>query len=318
MNAFLRRQLATVAAYIGAIVGVAAQTITIAPTPVPSGGVGSAYSTTFSAGGGTAPYRFSVERGRLPNGMNLTEAGVLSGTPTQYATVPFEIWVTDLEGREAFVAASTSLLANVLAVNNAIAGATLNASYTQAIAVTGGGAPYSCSLASGSLPPGISLSTSCTLTGTPTTGGSYTFSVAVTDGFGGSATQSFTIVVSNALGLSLTAATGTVGSTYSGFVVASGGTAPYTCTLTAGVLPPGLALASNCAVTGVPGIVGIYAFTVQASDSFGGSGAQSFNITIAEAQPKIVDTLPVSLSMFLIVLLAVVGLRSRTRRSADV
>jgi hypothetical protein len=318
MNALFWRRFAALCASAYALVGVSAQTITVTPTPMPQGDVGAAYSTAFSASGGMPPYRFSVEVGRLPNGMSLTDAGVLSGTPTQFATVPFEIWVTDFEGREAFVAASTTLLANMLAVNNALPNATLNASYTQPITISGGGAPYSCSLASGSLPPGVTLNANCTLTGTPTTGGSYTFSVAVVDGFGGSATQTFAILVSNALGLALSVSSGAIGTTYSGNIIVSGGTAPYVCVLSAGNLPPGLSLASNCAITGVPSVVGPHTFTVQASDSFGGSGTQVFNITIAEAQPKVVDTLPDSLLVFLLLLLAVLGARRRTPRRSNV
>lgn len=285
MNALMARRFAQLcwALFVGA--SVQAQTITVMPTPMPQGSVGGAYSTSFSASGGTAPYRFSVERGRLPNGMSLTEAGVLSGTPTRFATVPFEVWVTDFDGRSAFVAASTTLLSNLLAIDNMLPAATLNSSYTPSIRVSGGGAPYSCTLAGGSLPPGVSLNANCTLSGSPTTGGTFTFSVTVTDGFGGSGTQSFTVTVSNALGLSLAATSGTVGMSYGSNVVVSGGTAPYTCSLTSGALPPGLALASTCVLAGVPLSAGNFSFTVTASDNFGGSGSRSFAISIAAAAP---------------------------------
>lgn len=314
MNALFWRRLVALCASAFAFVCTNAQVISITPAQVPQGDVGSAYSTAFSASGGTPPYRFSVERGRLPNGMSLTDAGLLSGTPTQFATVPFEIWVTDFEGREAFVVAGTTLLANVLAVNNALPNATLNTGYTQAISVSGGGAPYSCSLASGSLPPGITLNASCTLSGTPNAGGTYTFAIAVSDGFGGSATQSFTVLVTNALGLALNPMSGRVGVAYSGTVVVSGGTSPYTCSLVAGNLPPGLTLSTNCVITGSPVAAGSSVFTIQATDNFGGLGLQSFNLSFAAEEAKVISTLPFNASILLVALLVAVCASALRRR----
>lgn len=70
--------------------------------------------------------------------------------------------------------------------------------YSVNIACTGGSGPYSWSLASGTLPPGLTLDTSSTaaaaaLSGTPTTPGSYTFTVQVSGG--GTDTQQFTFNV---------------------------------------------------------------------------------------------------------------------------
>ncbi len=57
-------------------------TITISPVEIPSGNVGVEYSQTFTASGGTEPYTFTVDEGTLPDGLTLSSAGVLSGTPT--------------------------------------------------------------------------------------------------------------------------------------------------------------------------------------------------------------------------------------------
>lgn len=73
-----------------------ADTITISPTTVPAGVVGTAYTaTTFTASGGTAPYTWA-ETGAI-DGLTLSSAGVLSGTPTAAGTFPFSVSATDSE-----------------------------------------------------------------------------------------------------------------------------------------------------------------------------------------------------------------------------
>lgn len=70
------------------------------PVPVASalkgGTVGTAYSATISAQGGTTPYSFAVTSGALPAGTSLNSStGVISGTPTTVGSASFTITVTD-------------------------------------------------------------------------------------------------------------------------------------------------------------------------------------------------------------------------------
>lgn len=58
---------------------------------LPTGLLGSAYSQTLAATGGTAPYTWSVTAGALPAGLTLSSAGVLSGTPTSVGTSNFTV-----------------------------------------------------------------------------------------------------------------------------------------------------------------------------------------------------------------------------------
>jgi hypothetical protein len=70
--------------------------MTLATTALPAGTVGTAYSGTLSAAGGTPPYTWSVTRGDLPPGLHLDRAtGVISGKPKQAGTKKFTITVTD-------------------------------------------------------------------------------------------------------------------------------------------------------------------------------------------------------------------------------
>jgi hypothetical protein len=167
-------------------------------------------------------------------------------------------------------------------------------SYQQPLSVSGGTAPYSCSLTSGSLPAGLSL-TNCVLTGTPTKVGTFTFTVTVLDAStpAHSGTVSITIVVTQPLTVGYNGAT-TMAATasYTASVTASGGTAPYSCSLSSGSLPAGLALNSNCSISGTPAVPGLAAFGVTVTDSSTPvrTGTTSVNLTVGPPPLQIITT----------------------------
>ncbi|HSE40105.1 MAG TPA: choice-of-anchor B family protein [Acidobacteriota bacterium] len=72
--------------------------ITLTPTSLPAGTQGTPYNQTIVATGGTAPYTYAVSSGSLPAGLSLTNAGVLSGTPTGTGTSNFTVLATDSDG----------------------------------------------------------------------------------------------------------------------------------------------------------------------------------------------------------------------------
>lgn len=71
--------------------------------------------------------------------------------------------------------------------------------YSSTLSVAGGSPPYKWSLASGTLPPGLELSTLGLITGTPVEAGVSTLTVRVTDAGAISATQSFGLTINSAL-----------------------------------------------------------------------------------------------------------------------
>ena len=83
----------TVAA--GASSGAGISPIAFTTTSLPDGTVGAAYNAKLAASGGTAPYIWSVVSGKLPAGLALSGAGVITGTPTTSGTVTFYLQVKD-------------------------------------------------------------------------------------------------------------------------------------------------------------------------------------------------------------------------------
>jgi NHL repeat len=72
-----------------------APTITISPTTLPAATVGTAYSATLTASGGTAPYGYAIASGAVPAGITLSSSGVLAGTPAASGTFNFTVMATD-------------------------------------------------------------------------------------------------------------------------------------------------------------------------------------------------------------------------------
>lgn len=70
-------------------------TITLSPNSLNAGTVSTAYSQKITATGGQAPYTFAVTTGNLPGGLNLANAGTISGTPTNQGVTGFTITATD-------------------------------------------------------------------------------------------------------------------------------------------------------------------------------------------------------------------------------
>src|SRR5205807_867593 len=132
-------------------------------------------------------------------------------------------------------------------------GAQVGAGYAQTVTVSGGTAPYgNFTLSAGPLPPGLTLNSATgQLRGTPTADGTFNFTVSATDSSGGTGPftqgQAYTLVVTPPTfafsPASLTGATDAV--SYAQNITLSGGTAPYgNFTISAGSLPPGLAISS--------------------------------------------------------------------------
>jgi sugar lactone lactonase YvrE len=175
----------------------------ISTTSVPTAVTGQAYSTSLAALGGNPPSSsdvWSLVGGSLPPGLNLSAAGVISGTATATGTYPFvaEVMDTGTPQHTASRQLSITVVAPVAITTPAPAlpegGA--GALYTQAFTATGGVPPYTWT-STGALPPGLTLSSTGTLSGVPTTGGTYNFTVRASDSIGLVASMPYTVVITN-------------------------------------------------------------------------------------------------------------------------
>jgi hypothetical protein len=144
----------------------------------------------------------------------------------------------------------------------------LNVPYTKAVKVSPGTPPYSLALTGGSLPTGLNL-TAGKIKGTPTTVGTFTFTIAVTDADFQTASATFTLSVVNELLITTSSLpNGVHGNPYNASLAGSGGKTPYAWSLNGGtVLPAGLVLdAATGAITGTPTTAGTTNFTVRLTD----------------------------------------------------
>ena len=168
-----------------------------------------------------------------------------------------------------------------------LTGTPLSATFT----ATGGAAPYNWQIASGALPPGISLnSTTGAIAGMPTAPGTFAVTVQVSDSASKTAQKSLTITVAAP---PVTITTGLIPAATKGVafglqLTAMGGKPPYTWAITSGALPGGLSLASSTGIiSGAPGAIGDFGFTVTATDAEAHSAMKPLTITVAPEALKI-------------------------------
>jgi outer membrane autotransporter protein len=277
---------------------VAGPTIIISPATLPGATAGVAYSQTTTASGGTAPYTFIVSAGALPAGLTLNNnTGVLGGTPTATGTFNFTVRATDANTFTGTRAYTLTVAAPTIAVApTTLPSATAGTSYSQTVTASGGTSPYTFAITAGALPAGLTLSSAGVLSGTPTAGGSFNFTVTATDAtlglgapFTGSRAYTLTVNAATVAVAPVSLPNGTAGVAYSQGITASGGTAPYAFAVTAGSLPTGLTLSNAGVLSGTPTANGTFNFTITATDSSTGAGpytgSRAYSLSLAEQAP---------------------------------
>jgi hypothetical protein len=265
------------------------------PSPLPSGQINVPYTTQLAATGGVgSPYTWSATG--LPSGLTIANTtGLITGIPR--ASGPFTIAVTvgDLSG----AAATQNYALTIAAASLTFSGITLSGGavgipYTSAVSVTGGAGPYT--FAATGLPPGLTLSPTGTLSGTPTTAGAYQLAVTATDLNGATVSGSFSITIAQKLAVTATAIPNAVVGTAISAVqlTATGGTPPYQ--WQSATLPPGLSLAPDGTLSGTPTAAGSFTFLVYAVDSNGvlASGSEQMTVGLPATTAANITGLPPS------------------------
>ena len=185
-------------------------TINAAPSlnfpPPPPGEVGAAYSDQLTVTGGTSPFSWSISAGALPPGLTLNPTtGLLSGTPTTAGSFNFTVRVTDASGFSATRPVTLEIISAPSLTFTPPPPGKVSELYSVQLTVTGGTGPFTWSIAAGALPPGLTLNpTTGLLSGTPTTAGSFGFTVRVTDTLNQSDTRPVTLVINPLGGLTIT------------------------------------------------------------------------------------------------------------------
>jgi hypothetical protein len=185
--------------------------------------------------------------------------------------------------------------------------------YSQQVAAEFGVTPYIFTAAclgggTGCLPPGLSVNRNTgTILGTPTTPGTYTFAVKLTDNaFVPQSVTSlpFTVTINPATPLTISSTVlpnATVGTPYTTSVQATGGVPPYSWSLPANSLPPGLTFNTTSGqISGTPTVAGVFSFFPTVTDStippqkFTAPATKPVTITVAGAPTlkAVTPTLP--------------------------
>ena len=255
-------------------------TITVsAPPPVKSTcvcssgqeGVAITPVTMVGSGGVGGPYTFTATG--LPAGVTISSSGTISGTPTVSGTFDYTVTVTDSAGNKGTVNCTITVASPA-----PVSATCLNINAAQGSAITpatmvgsgGAGGPYTFS-ATG-LPAGLTMSSSGTISGTPTVNGTFNYTVTITDSKGNKGTLNCSIKVCPPVGGSAKCADGQKGHSINPVQIAGSGGSGGPYTYSGSGLPPGLSVSSSGVISGTPTQSGSYNYTVTVHDSAGNSG----------------------------------------------
>jgi hypothetical protein len=255
----------------------------ITTTSLPRGIVGTAYTRTIKGADGMPPYAFTVSAGVLPEGLQLSSSGELSGTPTTVGSQTFDVTLMDADGQVASRRYTFVVVLVLMLRAGTLPDAYRGRAYSQQL-VLQGAAPYSFGVPSNVvLPPGLDFTSAGALAGTPrATGSVNNFPVTLSDAAGqrASGTLSFTLYALPAI-VTSSYPGGQVGQAYSAATSVTGGKPPLSFSLATGALPGGIGLAPTTGqLLGTPTESGIFSFTVRVHDANGEESSKELQVSI--------------------------------------
>jgi hypothetical protein len=258
--------------------------ISIAPSTVPGGTAGVAYSENITqTGSNGTTLNYTVTAGALPAGVTLTTGGLLSGTPTVTGTFNFTVTMTDEYGCVGSQAYTLVINCPTITLTpGVLPTGTATTAYLQVVNNTGGVGTTTYAVTGGALPAGLTLNSNGTISGTPTVTGSFGVQITATDANGCTGSLSYTLVIDcQTITIDQTTLPNAVITTaYSQSLSQTGGYSTESYTITSGNLPNGLTLNTNGTISGTPTATGSYTFEVTITDANGCTGVQTFTIVV--------------------------------------
>jgi hypothetical protein len=125
--------------------------------------------------------------------------GVISGTASALGHYSFTVKVQDSQKQPAYVTGNFTLVVQFPITTTVLPQGTVGLAYTTTLGASGGTPPYTWSLVSGSLPDGLNLVPAGTISGTPTTQGTSSFTVQAMDSLGNTSTALLSIIINPAI-----------------------------------------------------------------------------------------------------------------------
>ena len=279
---------------------------------LPDGTVGTAYSTSVATATGAENITYALKAGSsLPKGLTLSEAGSISGTPEAAVEVAKFTVTASAAGAESADAQFTLTIKEAPAVPEisfeatSLPEGTVGENYIASVATATGAARIKYALKAGSsLPKGLTLSETGSISGTPEAAvDAAKFTVTASAEGAESVDAEFVITIKEAPvpEIAYTGSTlpdGTVGTAYSTSVATATGAENITYALKAGSsLPKGLTLSEEGSISGTPeAAVEAAKFTVTASAVGAESAEAQFTLTIKE-KPVVPEIVYVSTSL---------------------
>ncbi|MBT9554629.1 MAG: hypothetical protein IV100_01315 [Myxococcales bacterium] len=155
--------------------------LAITTAVLPTGQVGAPYSIAITATGGVPPYLFAASD--PPSGLTFSADGVLSGIPDAASDVEWEVQVKDDDGATDARVFVIEVVDAKLVITTAspLPKAIEGEPYSAQLGASGGVTPYYWGIKSGALPPGIAFGAGGLISGIPTEGGTFSFTVKALD-----------------------------------------------------------------------------------------------------------------------------------------
>ncbi|MFY2556848.1 putative Ig domain-containing protein [Corallococcus terminator] len=231
--------------------------------------------------GGKTPFVFTTP-GPLPPGLTLAPEGLLHGQPTQDGTFTFELLARDANGRTTTRSITFTVAALPSITTLLLSDATLSAPYQHVLSATGGRGSLTWTLVSGAPPPGLTLSSQGTLSGTPSFSGTASITVRVSDEYGRTDQRTLALIVYAPPSITSTLGDGYATTAYTASLTASGGRAPFTWSVASGTLPSGLSLAPSTGIlSGTLGSsVGTHNLTLRVTDSASRTSTRAVTLSV--------------------------------------